>query len=212
MTPAGSAQVIWKGVTSRRQIALTFDAGSDTGHATEILDLLRSSGVKATFGLTGAWIRANPALARRVVADGHLVVNHTDRHLSFTGFSTGTAPLSRAERLRAIADADASLRSATGRGFGPWFRPPYGDRDPSVDRDVALAGCPYELMWTVDSLGWRGLAPTAVVDRVLDATVPGGIVLMHVGAASTDWQALPAVLQRLRAAGYAFVRADGFSG
>lgn len=46
----------------------TFDAGSDTGHATEILDILAANGVRATFGMTGRWADANPALVRRMVA------------------------------------------------------------------------------------------------------------------------------------------------
>ncbi|MGB8650378.1 MAG: polysaccharide deacetylase family protein [Mycobacteriales bacterium] len=202
--------VITRGLTARRVVALTFDAGSDVGHTREILDLLRAKGIRATFGLTGAWVRANPALARRIVSAGHLVVNHTDRHRSFTGRSTGTAPLTRAERLRALSAAESSIRAATGVASLPWFRPPYGDRDAGVDRDVALAGYRYELMWTVDTLGWKGVPPAQVTSRVLAAAMPGEIVLMHVGAASTDWQALAGVIDRLRARGYAFVRADGF--
>ncbi len=82
--------MIWRGQISRRVIALTFDAGSGAGNTAQVLNLLRSRQVLATFGLTGAWVRANPTLARRIVTEGHQVVNHTDRHLSFTGRSTAT--------------------------------------------------------------------------------------------------------------------------
>jgi peptidoglycan/xylan/chitin deacetylase (PgdA/CDA1 family) len=200
--------VIWRGQTSRRLVALTFDAGSDAGHTGQILDLLRDQRVRATFGLTGAWVRANPALARRIAAEGHLLVNHTDRHLSFTGRSTGTAPLTRAQRVQAVAAAEECIRRITGSPGLPWFRPPYGDRDAGVDRDVGAAGYRYELMWTVDSLGWKGIPPAEVTRRVVDAATPGEIVLLHVGAASTDWDALPGILSGLRAKGYGFVRAD----
>lgn len=192
-------------------MALTFDAGSDVGHTQQVLDLLRAKGVLATFGLTGLWVRANPVLARRIVTDGHQVVNHTDRHLSFTGRSTGTAPLTRAQRTEALAAAETAIRSIAGTAALPWFRPPYGDRDAGVDRDVGAAGYPYELMWTVDTLGWKGVPPAEVTSRVLSAATPGEIVLMHVGADSTDWQALADVVDGLRAKGYAFVRADAFS-
>jgi peptidoglycan/xylan/chitin deacetylase (PgdA/CDA1 family) len=189
-------------------VALTFDAGSDAGDAAAILDLLRAERVSATFGVTGAWTRAQPALVRRMAAEGHLLVNHTDRHLSFTGFSTGDAPLTRAQRRAALEGAEAAVVAATGGSTKPWFRPPYGDRDTSVDRDVAAAGYRYELMWTVDTLGWKGVPPAQVVERVLDRLVPGEVVLLHVGAASTDSEALPELVRRLRAAGYGFVRAD----
>lgn len=203
------ARVLWKGSTSRHVVALTFDAGSDTGSTAAILDLLAARHVRATFGLTGAWVRANPALARRIVAAGHLVVNHTDRHLSFTGRSTGTAPLSRAQRAAALAGAEQALHEVGASGR-PWFRPPYGDRDTSVDRDVGALGYRYELMWTVDTLGWKGVPASEVVARVLAKLAPGEIVLMHVGAASSDARALPDLLDALTARGYGFVRADGF--
>jgi hypothetical protein len=95
-TPSPSAVVaarqLWRLPTQRHVVALTFDAGSDVGYAAAILDLLKAKGIRASFGLTGDWVRANPALVRRMAAEGHQLVNHTDRHLSFTGYSTKTAP------------------------------------------------------------------------------------------------------------------------
>ena len=191
-------------------MALTFDAGSDVGHTGEILDLLKSRGIRASFGITGNWVRANPAMARRIVDDGHLVVNHTDTHPSFTGRSTSKPPLTTAQRLHELAAAEAAIRDIAGGSALPWFRPPYGDRDAGVDRDVGRAGYRYELMWSVDTLGWKGVPASEVTRRVLEAARPGEIVLMHVGAASTDWQALPDVIDRLVSRGYGFVRADRF--
>ena len=78
--------------TSRKVVALTFDAGSDAGYASLILDTLKTNKVKASFGITGQWAEAHPALLRRMVREGHTVMNHTYSHPSFTGYSTGTAP------------------------------------------------------------------------------------------------------------------------
>jgi peptidoglycan/xylan/chitin deacetylase (PgdA/CDA1 family) len=156
-------------------IALTFDAGSDTGYATEILDLLAANRVPATFGMTGKWADANPPLVRRMATEGHQLVNHSYDHPSFTGRSTDEAPLSRAERIDQRARADAAIRKAAGVTTVPWFRPPYGDEDESVRAEVATAGYRYELMWTVDSLGWKGVAADDVVRRCLDGAVPGAI-------------------------------------
>ena len=200
------AQVLWKLPTARRVVALTFDAGSDVGHTADILYLLQARQVHGSFGLTGAWVRANPSLARRIVAEGHQVLNHTDRHLSFTGRSTGTAPLTRQQRAEALHGAELAIVAVTGVVARPWFRPPYGDRDASVDRDVAGFGYSYELMWTVDTLGWKGVAPAEVVRRTMASAGAGAVVLMHVGALSTDWQALPTLLDQLTAAGYGFVQ------
>lgn len=198
-----SATQIRAGRTDQRVVALTFDAGSDRGAAGEILDVLADEGVAATFGLTGRWADANPDLVRRIVADGHQVLNHSWDHPSFTGRSTGTGPLSMADRLDQLRRTEAAL---TGLGVDPrpWFRPPYGDTDESVDRDLAAAGYRYDVLWTVDSLGWRGIPPDEVTRRVLDGAGPGAIVLLHVGEASTDVDALPSIIAGLRDDGYGF--------
>lgn len=72
--------------------------------------------------------------------------------------------------------------------------------------------------WSVDSLGWRGTSQggsaAAVADRVVGAAQPGMIALMHVGAnpddgTTFDADALPSIIERLRAAGYSFMDLDG---
>ena len=62
-----------------RVVALTFDdgPGPDTP---ALLDVLRDRGVRATFFVTGAHVTAHPDLARRIVAEGHAVGNHTFSH------------------------------------------------------------------------------------------------------------------------------------
>ena len=71
--------------------------------------------------------------------------------------------------------------------------------------DVGSAGYAWSVMWTVDSLGWQGLDPDEVTRRSLDGAEPGAIYLLHVGAQSTDWDALPGIVRGLRRAGYEFV-------
>jgi peptidoglycan/xylan/chitin deacetylase (PgdA/CDA1 family) len=208
--PSGApALVVRRGSPDRAVVALTFDAGSDTGYAAEILDALAANEVIATFGITGRWAEANPDLVRRMVAEGHQLVNHTYDHPSFTGWSTGTAPLTRAERIEQLDRADAAIRAAAGVTAAPWFRPPYGDEDESVRVDVGSAGYAYELLWTVDSLGWKGDPPDDVARRCLDGAVPGAIYLLHVGAASSDHLALQPIIDGLRARGYGFTTASG---
>ena len=203
--PSGHAAVaLRRGDPDRAVVALTFDAGSDTGYAAAMLDTLAAKDVQAAFGVTGRWVEANPALVRRILAEGHQLVNHSYDHPSFTGRSTGAPPLSRAQRLDQLARTEQAIGSATGAAARPWFRPPYGDEDESVRADVGSAGYRYELLWTIDSLGWKGEPADAVTRRCLDGAVPGAIYLFHVGAASTDHAALPAVIDGLRARGFGF--------
>lgn len=190
-------------------MALTFDAGSDCGFAAQILDTLAAEGIPATFGMTGRWAEANPDLVRRMVDEGHLLVNHTYDHRSFTGLSTGAAPLTAAERLDELTRADQAVAAITGSSMAPWFRPPYGDVDASVNADLGAAGYRYDVLWTVDSLGWKGLGAADIETRCLDRAGPGVIYLFHVGSQSQDAAALPDLISGLRDRGYGFVRVDG---
>lgn len=203
--PAAPAQVITHGTPSEKVIALTFDAGSDAGHAADILAYLEAHHIPATFGVTGVWAAGNPGLVRRMAADGDQIVNHSWDHPSFTGYSTATAALTPAEEREQLSSTDELVLRLTGRGTQPWFRPPYGDRDSQVDAVVGAAGYRYELMWTVDSLGWKGLDPAAVAERCLAQAAPGAIILMHVGSASTDSAALPSLVAALQQSGFGFV-------
>ena len=203
--PAGPAQVLSRGPTSSRTVALTFDAGADRGFAEQVLDTLRSNGVVADFGLTGQWMEQNPDLVARIAAEGYLVINHTYRHLSFTGVSTSSAPLTQAQRWSELDRVEALMQSLTGKSTRGFFRPPYGDYDASVNRDVGARGYGVNVMWTVDSRGWMGIPAAEIVQRCLQLAAPGAVYVFHVGAQSADAAALPAIIQGLRAMNYSFV-------
>jgi len=198
----GSARVVDRGPATRRFVALTFDAGADAGYTSQILDVLRAQGVTASFGITGAWADRNPELVRRIVGDGHHLINHTYDHDSFTGLSTDRAPLTRAQRWSQLDRTAEAVRRIAGVEIGAYFRPPYGDYDASVNADVYARGYDYNVMWTVDSLGWRGASANEIVARCLANAAPGAIYVFHVGSASQDGNAIERVIAGLRAAGY----------
>jgi peptidoglycan/xylan/chitin deacetylase (PgdA/CDA1 family) len=201
----GQVAVITVGATQEPVVALTFDAGSDPGSTAQILDVLVQNGIHATFGVTGVWAQANPGLLHRIVTSGDQIVDHTWDHRSFTGYSTATSPLSAAQISDELRSTDRLLRQTEGVDSNGWFRPPYGDRNTASDAAAAAAGYRYELMWTVDTLGWKGVSPATVVQRALSSLRPGEIVLMHVGSASSDAAALPALIAAIRERGYGFV-------
>jgi peptidoglycan/xylan/chitin deacetylase (PgdA/CDA1 family) len=196
------AEAVTYGDRTVPAVAISFDAGSDAGYASTILDVLRSRGLHASFGITGRWAEQNPALLRRMVAEGHHLLNHTYDHQSFTGRSTGTAPLSRAQRWSELDRAEQIVHDLTGASMKPWFRPPYGDYDSSVAEDVEARGYGSVAMWTIDSLGWDGLPAAEITTRVLARVENGALLLLHVGSASEDALALPSILDGLAARGY----------
>ncbi|HEY8173667.1 MAG TPA: polysaccharide deacetylase family protein [Dehalococcoidia bacterium] len=206
--PIEPARVLSRGDPSRREVALTFDAGSDAGYTADILETLRREGVRASFGVTGLWAEENRDLMLAISASGHLLINHTYDHRSFTGLSSGAAPLTNEERASELSRTETTIFRLTGRSTRPYFRPPFGDLDPLVLRDVAANGYDVVVMWTVDTFGWKRVTADEVVERSLRLAEPGAIYVMHVGSESQDGPALPRIIDGLRAMGYAFVTVD----
>lgn len=196
------ARMVDRGPAAERRVALTFDAGADRGYAEQILDTLRDKGVRASFGMTGQWAEANPDLLRRMVAEGHHLINHTQTHDSFTGFSTGRAAKSSEARARELATTEQAVQRIAGATTKPYFRPPYGDIDTSVIEDVHAQGYDIVAMWTVDSQGWNGLSRAGIETRCLRAAAPGAVYVFHVGSAAQDGPALPGIIDGLRKQGY----------
>jgi peptidoglycan/xylan/chitin deacetylase (PgdA/CDA1 family) len=186
-------------------VALTFDAGADRGYAEDILDTLRAAGVPASFGVTGRWAEENPDLVRRMAADGHQIINHTVDHRSFTGLSDEMGGLPAAKRRQELEDADAILAPLIGHTTRPWYRLPYGDDADGISADVASTGFTRKAGWTIDSLGWRGLAAGDIVARCLKLAEPDAIYVFHVGSTSQDGLALARIIAGVREHGLAAV-------
>jgi peptidoglycan/xylan/chitin deacetylase (PgdA/CDA1 family) len=194
---AAPSQLISRGGSRERAVALTFDAGADRGYGARILKTLERFRIRATFGMTGRWAEQNPDLVRRMARDGDSFINHTYDHRSFTGFSSRAAPLNEAQRVWEMWKTEQIVRRLTRRTTRPYFRPPYGDYDGATLEQAGRLGYRYTIMWTVDSLGWEGLSAPTILERCSKLLAPGDIYLMHVGIRSQDALALPAFVREL---------------
>lgn len=205
------SQVYDRGTSGRPEIALTFDAGADRGYAEEILDILKEYGIKATFGIAGSWADENRDLVRRMVREGHQVINHTWSHHSFIADSPSDPEsiTATADRLKEVDDTAAAIAAAAnGYDVRPYFRPPYGEYDDAVLQDLASAGYTVTVMWSCDSLGWNGATVDDILDRCGANAAAGDIILMHVGAASLDAEALPQLIELLQGQGFELVTVE----
>lgn len=194
-------QRIQRGANGKPFVALTFDAGSDYGFTDQILDYLKAEGIKASFGMTGAWAEKYPDGFKRIVAEGHHLINHSYSHGSWTGLSSGKPAMSVEARKAELDRADAVFISLGAKTTKPWYRPPYGDLDKAGEALLGQEGYRYIAMWSVDTLGWQGLSADAIAARCERGTVAGAIFLFHVGSASQDANALPKIVAAIRAAG-----------
>ena len=184
----------------KREVALTIDAGGNSVGAWSVVTTLRGRHALATFFLTGDWARRNPRLAR-AIGKRFPVANHTLDHASLP-------PLSTAAVVQEVRGAERAIKARTGRDPRPFFRFPYGASDRRTIAIVNRLGY-VSVRWTVDSLGWTGLAGQSVpgaVRRVTAHLEPGAIVLMHIGEARDgsliDTRALPRVIDAIRRRGY----------
>jgi len=201
--PGAPAVQIRKGGNGRPIVALSFDAGADKGFTQQILDLLKAEKIVVSFGMTGVWAEQNPDLFKRIVADGHHLINHTYSHKSWTGVSSSTQPLNRDQRIQELDKADRVFMNLAGVSSKPWFRPPFGDVDNEMDKLLGQMGYRFNALWTVDSLGWNKKTATQIAEICRKGYVPGGILLFHVGEQSQDASALPQIIREIRAAGLA---------
>lgn len=215
-TTEAALPAMWRGLdleripTEQPVVALTFDGGSSDAAVTTILATLDRYDVPATFFVTGDFARTYPDQVRAMAEAGHPVGNHSDTHRSYPD-------LTNADIRADLAAAEDAIATSTGQPARPLFRFPYGARTDADIRVVNDAGY-LPVRWTVDSLGWKGtsdgLTAAAVSERVLSTAVPGQIVLMHVGAnpddgTTLDADALPAVIEGLRALDYGFTDLSG---
>lgn len=202
----GSLITMSRGPSERLEVALTFDAGADTGYAADILDLLRDYGIKATFGMTGVWAEQNPDLVRRIAAEGHQMINHTYDHQSFTGASTGADPQTYESMVWQLNTTEQLVWDIAGYQMKPYVRPPYGDIGPMTSGFLVDAGYYINVMWTCDSYGWKGWDGAQIVQHCTTDIGPGEIILLHVGASAPgDFESLPGMIDVFRQAGYSFV-------
>jgi peptidoglycan/xylan/chitin deacetylase (PgdA/CDA1 family) len=202
-TPAAPV-VLTRGSTVDTAVALVFEvraADVTPGAMAEVLAALREVRVRASFAITGRWAEANGELTRAIAADGHQIVNAGYDGTSFTGQSTGQRSLTAEQRALQLSRTETSLYRVTNRTTRPFFRPPLGDLDASVERDAAANG--YHLIVAGSLDARQAVDAPALLVRV-ERAVAGDVILLSAAERSPAGAALDDVIAALRAAGFAF--------
>lgn len=181
-------------------VALTFDDGPHPVYTPQVLDILMRYKVKATFFLIGARAERYPDLARRILAEGHEIGNHTYSHFADLPYKDWDTI------CREIVNGADAIERVT--GVRPkLFRPPHGYLNYRVHTAAQIYGFTV-VLWTVSADHHDAPTPEAMAQRVFRLVHPGAIILMHDGRTSTRWRdvkALPLILSGLRKRGYRFV-------
>ena len=184
--------------TGTPTVALTFDDGPHPQWTPAMLDVLARHGVTATFCVVGNQVPGREAVLARVIAQGHVLCNHTESH----DYGLPALPV---EQIRAdIASVTARIQAEG--GTVRIFRAPGALFEPSVLAAASAEGLtPWR--WSVDPADWRTKDSNAIVTYVLDNVTPGAVVVLHDGGGdrSATVAAVDTLIPLLRSAGYTFV-------
>ncbi len=201
--PSVSPPDITRGDTRSTKISITFDGGMGSRQASEILDILKKRKIKTTIFLSGRFIRNNPDITRRIVADGHEVGNHTTTHphlteLEINGTQKTLPHVTRAFLLDELNTTEKRFFEVTGQHMSPFWRAPYGEINSEL-RGWAFSAGYLHIGWTYDARSGRSLDsldwvsdkasrlyhdPMEIEKKIIDfdkhgGGLGGGIILMH---------------------------------
>lgn len=177
--------------SAEKQIALTIDDGPNPEVTPRMLDLLDRYDARATFFCIGEVARRYPHCVEAIVARGHAVENHSQRHRH--NFSLlGPGALQR--------EIEAAQRTLTDiSGMRPlFFRAPAGLRNPFLEPVLCRLGL-HLASWTRRGFDTRTRDAAVISARLLRGLAPGDILLLHDGHPALDARNQPVVLDVLPA-------------
>jgi peptidoglycan/xylan/chitin deacetylase (PgdA/CDA1 family) len=203
-------KVYYHAITPQPMVALTFDDSPNEPYTSQILDVLDTYQVKATFFVVGKSAELYPDTVRRMVAEGDVIGNQTYSDRITHAFVGSNADILRAQDV---------IHSIT----GVWphlYRPSHGQKSP-WELEVAEKNNLVGVTWSVSAneqhkqLSFGSPDPEAVAQRIIGQVRPGAIIELHDGrgmrrgnlpdGGSITASALPTIIAALQARGYRFV-------
>ena len=192
------AAVAYDKFTQSKVLYLTFDCGYENGNTAIILDVLKEKQVPAAFFCTVDEMKGAPEIVARMIAEGHIVGNHSVKHPSF-------AEIDRTRMAQEVLGADNYLRENFGYS-APFFRFPKGEYNESALDAVASLGFT-SVFWSCSYADWDTNAQKGAQyakDMVLSRIHPGAIILLH-SVSSDNAQAMADIIDGARDLGYTFL-------
>ena len=173
-------------------VGLTFDDGPHPQGTPAVLEALAAAGASATFFVVGEQLRAHPAVAREVVAAGHRLAVHGDRHVC-ASLRTPWALHADLDRCAALVEELAGIAAAH-------YRPPSGIFSPVALAEARARGWT-ALLWSAWGRDWTARATAeAISARAMRAVGEGDVVLLHDAdhySAPGSWRRTAAALPRI---------------
>ena len=192
-------QAAYADETDEKVIYLTFDAGYENGNLPAILDALKNHQAVGTFFVVGNFLETSPELTKRMVAEGHIVGNHTYHHPDMSKISTKEA------FEKELNDVKTLFQSITGSEMAHYYRPPQGKYSTS-NLEMAKELGYKTFFWSLAYVDWiQDEQPTKeqAFSKLLSRIHPGAVVLLH-SPSSTNAAILDELLTKWEEMGYHF--------
>lgn len=158
-------------LTSKNQVAITFDDGPHPEFTPKALDLLKKHNAKATFFCIGQQVEKHPEVLKRIIAEGHLVGNHTYSHSKSFGFFSTEKVVSELKKTKQI------IKDLTGKEL-QLYRPAFAVTNPMIERAVKQLKVS-SIGWNVRSLDTTSRSEKMILKRILGKLSAGDIILLH---------------------------------
>jgi peptidoglycan-N-acetylglucosamine deacetylase len=182
---------------SEKVIALTFDDGPWPHSTNAVLNILNKNSIKGTFFIVGQMLKEHPDMGKRIVAEGHVIANHTWHH--WYHYMNPQAAAFEIDNTSNLIYQVTGVKTNL-------FRPPGGIK---TNGPYAYAkNQKYAtILWSSDSVDYSRPSVSKLISNVMREARPGGIVLMHDGGGnrSNTVEALPQIINNFRKQGYRFV-------
>lgn len=192
-------ETVCNGSSKEKIIALTFDDGPEPLLTENILDVLKKNKIQAAFFFIGNKMEKHPDVVKRVVADGHIIGNHSYSHHRWFDLFPRKKMVAELQQTNNIA------AKITGKKI-KFFRPPYGVTTPVLAKAINALG--FETIgWNIRSFDTVIKDPSRLPERISQRLRNGAILLLHDTAPATQ-QSLQTIIDRIGQRGYSFARLD----
>jgi len=155
---------------TQNELILTFDDGPHP-NTLAILEVLKKHKATATFFCIGKQAEQYPDILKQIIAEGHIVGNHTQNHSNKWGWM-------RSNEVRfEIEEATKTLENLSEKPVH-FFRPPFGVTNPRIGK--VLKTLPLKIIgWDLRSLDTAIKNPEKLWQRIEPKLASSSIILFH---------------------------------
>lgn len=187
------------GDSKEKVIYLTFDCGYENGNTKPILQALKKHNAKGTFFVVGHFLESSPDLVKQILAEGHVIGNHTYHHPDMSSIAT------KESFQKELDDNAALFQQITGEEMAKYYRPPQGKYS-AVNLKMAKELGYHTFFWSLAYVDWyedRQPSHEEAFAKLTGRIHPGAIVLLH-STSKTNGEILDELLSKWEDMGYTF--------